>query len=77
MQPRELYKMMNAYRQRQKEEDRKRAYLVTWMVNPHLEKPIKPDDVFDPMYYSPEELEKKKQEKMQADLEYFKSFRKG
>ena len=50
MQPRELYKMMDAYRQRQKEEDRKRAYLVTWMVNPHLEKPIKPDDVFDPMY---------------------------
>lgn len=75
MQPRELYKMMDAYRKRNKDADRKRAYLTTWIVNPHLKEPVKPDDIFNPMYYSAEEIEKMKQEKAKSDLEYFESFK--
>ena len=66
MQPRELYKMMDAYRERNKDEDRKRAYLTTWIVNPHLR---------EPMYYSAEEIEKMKQEKAKSDLKYLESFK--
>lgn len=74
LQPGEFYKMLDGYKARRKDEDMRRSYFVAMLMNPHLKEPIDPKDIFKPLYYSQEEIDRQKQADVQNDLEYFKSF---
>ena len=43
-------------------------------MNPHLKEPITPEQIYDPLYYTAEEIEKKKNQQAEDEAEYFKSF---
>lgn len=72
MQPREFYAMLDAYEQRRKDEDYRRAYFVSWIIRPHVKDAIPPDDIYRPLYYTQEEIQTMKEEKAKQDLEFFK-----
>lgn len=44
------------------------------MMNPHLKEPISPEQIFDPLYYTAEEIKEKKNRQAEDEAEYFKSF---
>lgn len=44
------------------------------LINPHLKDPMSPDQIFDPLYYTVEEIEEKKNRQAEDEAEYFKSF---
>ena len=75
LQPGEFYKMLDGYKARRKDEDMRRSYFTAMLMNPHLKEPIDPQDIFKPLYYTQEEIDRQKQEKAQEDLAYFKSFK--
>jgi len=66
--------MLEAYMARRKDEDFRRSYFTAMMMNPHLKEPVNPQDIFNPLYYTPEEIKTMKEKEAQSDLEYFKSF---
>lgn len=72
--PGEFRSLVEAYEARRKDEDYRRAYFVSLLMNPHLKEPITPEQIYDPLYYTAEEIEKKKNQQAKADAEYFKSF---
>ncbi|WP_173443345.1 hypothetical protein [Selenomonas ruminantium] len=74
LQPGEFYRMLEAYMARRKDEDFRRSYFTAMMMNPHLKEPVNPQDIFNPLYYTPEEIKTMKEKEAQSDLEYFKSF---
>lgn len=58
LQPQELRKIAKAYNERKKEEDFRRSYFVSWIVNCQLEKPVSVNDIYEPLWVSKEEKEK-------------------
>lgn len=46
-------------------------------MNPHLKEPISPEQIFDPLYYTAEEIKEKKNRQAEDEAEYFKSFGKS
>ena len=74
MQPGEFLLFLKGFEDRRKDEDFRRSYFTAMLMNPHLEKPISPQTIFNPLYYSPDEIKKMQDEKKQADIEYFKRF---
>lgn len=67
--------MLDAYEKRRRDEDYKRSYFVSIMMSLHLEEPISPDKIFNPLYYTKEEIEKMEGDSAAKDIEYFKSFK--
>ena len=72
--PGEFRQLVEAYEARRKDEDYRRAYFVSLLMNPHLKEPITPEQIYDPLYYTAEEIEKKKNQQAEDEAEYFKSF---
>jgi hypothetical protein len=50
LQPQELRKIFRAYRAKQKDQDYRTAYFVSWLVNCHLLKPVAAAQIADPLY---------------------------
>lgn len=67
--------MLDAYKARQKDADYKRSYFVSMLMNPHLQEPISPEKIFNPLYYTKEEVEKMEGDKAAEDIKYFDSFK--
>lgn len=44
------------------------------LINPHLKEPISPEQIFDPLYYTADEIKEKKNRQAKDEAEYFKSF---
>ena len=72
--PGEFRLLVEAYEARRKDEDYRRSYFVSMMMNPHLKEPISPEQIFDPLYYTAEEIKEKKNRQAEDEAEYFKSF---
>lgn len=64
MQPGEFWKMLEAYQRRQREQDYRTAYFVSYLIAPYLKKEsnITVEDIVDPLWEDPEELKKRKAE---------------
>ena len=75
--PGEFRLLVEAHEARRKDEDYRRAYFVSLLMNPHLKEPITPEQIYDPLYYTAEEIEKKKNQQAEDEAEYFKSFDKA
>ena len=72
--PGEFRLLVEAYEARRKDEDYRRSYFVSMMMNPHLKEPIRPEQIFDPLYYTADEIKEKKNRAAEEELEYFQSF---
>lgn len=72
--PGEFRRLVEAYEARRKDEDYRRSYFVSLLMNPHLKEPISPEQIFDPLYYTAEEIKEKKNRQAEDEAEYFKSF---
>lgn len=72
--PGEFRSLVEAYEARRKDEDYRRAYFVSLLMNPHLKEPISPEQIFDPLYYTADEIKEKKNRQAKDEAEYFKSF---
>lgn len=72
--PGEFRKIVEASEARRKDEDYRRSYFVAMLMNPHLKDPVSPEQIFNPLYYTADELNEKKNQQAEEDLEYFKSF---
>lgn len=55
LQPHELRKVFNAYRHKQKDQDYRTAYFISWMVNCQLQKPVSAAQIADPLYITAED----------------------
>lgn len=44
------------------------------LMNPHLKEPISLEQIFDPLYYTADEIKEKKNRAAEEELEYFQSF---
>lgn len=77
MTPGEFRRLVEAYEARRKDEDYRRSYFVSLLMNPHLKEPISPEQIFDPLYYTAEEIKEKKNRQAEDEAEYFKSFGKS
>lgn len=75
--PGEFRMLVEASEARRKDEDYRRSYFVAMLINPHLKDPISPDQIFDPLYYTAEEIKEKKNRQAEDEAEYFKSFDKS
>lgn len=75
LQVREFNLMLEAYKVRQKDEDYKRSYFVSMIMRPHLQEPVSPDKIFNPLYYTKEEVEEMEGDQAAKDAEYFDSFK--
>lgn len=73
--PGEFRSLVEAYEARRKDEDYRRAYFVSLLMNPHLKEPITPEQIYDPLYYTPDEIREKKNRAAEKELEYFQSFK--
>lgn len=71
MQPHEIRKIFHAYKERRKDEDFRRAYFISWMVNTQLRKPISPQDIFDPLWKTEEDKRKELHNERKLLLEEF------
>lgn len=72
--PGEFRLLVEASEARRRDEDYRRSYFVAMLINPHLKDPMSPDQIFDPLYYTAEEIEEKKNQQAEDEVEYFKSF---
>ena len=72
--PGEFRPLDEAYEARRKDEDYRRSYFVAMLMNPHLKEPISPEQIFDPLYYTADEIKEKKNRAAEEELEYFQSF---
>lgn len=72
--PGEFRRLVEACEARRRDEDYRRSYFVAMLINPHLKDPMSPDQIFDPLYYTAEEIEEKKNRQAEDEAEYFKSF---
>lgn len=72
--PGEFRLLVEASEARRRDEDYRRSYFVAMLINPHLKDPMSPDQIFDPLYYTAEEIEEKKNQQAEDEAEYFKSF---
>lgn len=72
--PGEFRLLVEASEARRRDEDYRRSYFVAMLINPHLKDPMCPDQIFDPLYYTAEEIEEKKNRQAEDEAEYFKSF---
>ena len=72
--PGEFRRLVEAYEARRKDEDYRRSYFVSLLMNPHLKEPISPEQIFDPLYYTAEEIKEKKNRAAKEELEYFQNF---
>lgn len=72
--PGEFRLLVEASEARRKDEDYRRSYFVAMLMNPHLKEPIRPEQIFDPLYYTAEEIDDKKNRQAEDEAEYFKSF---
>lgn len=72
--PGEFRLLVEASEARRRDEDYRRSYFVAMLINPHLKDPMSPDQIFDPLYYTAEEIEEKKNRQAEDEAEYFKSF---
>lgn len=72
--PGEFRRLVEAYEARRKDEDYRRSYFVSLLMNPHLKEPISPEQIFDPLYYTADEIKEKKNRQAEDEAEYFKSF---
>lgn len=55
LQPHEIRKIFQADKERRKDEDFRRAYFISWLVNTQLQKPINPKDIYDPLWTTAED----------------------
>ena len=72
--PGEFRLLVEASEARRRDEDYRRSYFVAMLINPHLKDQMSPDQIFDPLYYTAEEIEEKKNRQAEDEAEYFKSF---
>lgn len=72
--PGEFRLLVEASEALRRDEDYRRSYFVAMLINPHLKDPMSPDQIFDPLYYTAEEIEEKKNRQAEDEAEYFKSF---
>lgn len=75
MQPGEFYHMLEAFQERRKDEDFRRSYFTAMIMSPHLKEPVNPQDLFNPLYYTQDEIRAMKEKQAMEDVEYFKSFK--
>jgi hypothetical protein len=45
------------------------------IMSPHLKEPVNPQDLFNPLYYTQDEIRAMKEKQAMEDVEYFKSFK--
>lgn len=45
--------MIDGYEAREKANDFKRAYFVSWLIAPHLKEPVSAQDILKPLYDKP------------------------
>jgi len=79
MQPREVIRYIDGVNEARKDADQRRAYFVSWIVNTQVKDPVNPIDIFEPLYYSPEEADERKdkrkyQAKKKEKTELLKTF---
>lgn len=72
--PGEFRLLVEAHEARRKDEDYRRSYFVSLLMNPHLKEPVTPEQIFDPLYYTVDEIKEKKNRQAEDEAEYFKSF---
>lgn len=65
--PGELYACLDGYKMRLKQEDQRRAYFVSALVSTQTKEPVTMADLYDPLWYSPEEVEKRKNERLKNE----------
>lgn len=51
--------MVEAWRDNQRERDWRTSYFVTWLMGPHLKKPVNVDAIFNPLWVTKEEEQRK------------------
>lgn len=71
LQPHELRKIFDAYKQKQKDRDYRTAYFLSWLVNLQVTKPIEYTKIADPLYVTKEEQQEKLAEERAAVFEEF------
>lgn len=71
MQPGEFWLLLEANNRRQREQDYRSAYFLSYMVAPYLKKGTKitVEDIVDPLWEDPEELKKRKTEERKKKIE--------
>lgn len=57
---------------RMKREDHRRAYFVAALLSTQTKEPVTPDMLYEPLWYSSEEIEKRKNERLLRDHETLK-----
>ena len=72
--PGEFRLLVEAHEARRKDEDYRRSYFVSLLMNPHLKEPVTLEQIFDPLYYTADEIKEKKNRQAEDEAEYFKSF---
>ncbi len=65
LQPSELLKMVDGYRERTRREDERRAYFTSWAIAPMTMKPPSPIDIVRPLY--PAETAAEEKARREAD----------
>ena len=60
LQPHELRKIFDGYKNKQKDEDYREAYFLSWLVNCQVTEAVSPADIADPLWITQNEKENQK-----------------
>ncbi len=71
LQPGEFMLMLEAENRRQREQDYRAAYFLSYIIAPYLKKgsSLSLDDIVNPLWMGAEEIQENKQRKIQSDKE--------
>lgn len=65
MQPQEIMKMVDGYKDRLRREDERQAYFTAWQMNTMLKKPVSAQELLEPIY--PDEIKKQRAARREDD----------
>lgn len=60
LQPQELRKIFNGYKNKQKDADYRKAYFLSWLVNVQVTEQVTPEKIADPLWITQNEKENQK-----------------
>lgn len=72
MTPGEFYLCLDGYKDRIKSQDQRRAYFVSLLMSMHTKEPVKMESIFEPLWYSEDEIKARHNDVAKADHETLK-----
>ena len=72
MTPGEFYTCLDGYKVRLQAEDQRRAYFVSLLMSTQTKEPVKMEDIYEPLWYTQEEIKARHEAKSKADHDKLK-----